>query len=76
MLGRRTNDRPSRRASSASRGAPWWALAALAVYRLSQLIAYDEGPGDLLQSFRIWAGCYDRGEDGRPKTSLGRLAGG
>lgn len=50
-----------------------WVLAAFAVYRLSQLVAEDEGPADLILKIRTWAGCYDRGEDGRPRTSLGRL---
>jgi hypothetical protein len=36
-------------------------------------VAYDEGPRDILLKFRVWAGCYDRGEDGRPRSSLGRL---
>ncbi len=50
-----------------------WALAALACYRLAQLIALDDGPADWLLRVRDWAGCSRYGEDGRPASSLGRL---
>ena len=50
-----------------------WLFAALAVYRLSQLVALDDGPWDWLLRFRTWAGCYDRGENGEPMTTWGKL---
>ena len=31
-----------------------WVLAALAVYRLSQLVAYEDGPFGLVRRFRAW----------------------
>lgn len=48
------------------------ALAVFAVFRVAELIAIDEGPGDVLLKFRVWAGAYTLGEDGRP-SSVGRL---
>lgn len=51
-----------------------WLLAALACYRLAQLIAIDDGPGDVCLRLRSLLGAYRRGADGRPDTSLGRLA--
>jgi hypothetical protein len=50
-------------------------LAAVACYRLAQLVALDDGPGDWLLRFRAWAGAYEYGEDGRARTSAGRLVG-
>lgn len=47
-------------------------IACLACYRLSELIAVDDGPGDILSTMRAKLGAYDLGEDGRPQTSLGR----
>ncbi len=52
-----------------------WLLAALACYRLAQLMALDDGPGDIFRELRLWAGCHEYGPDGRPKTGLGRLLG-
>lgn len=47
-------------------------LACFACFRLSELITVDDGPGDVLLKARAWLGAYDLGEDGKPKTSLGR----
>lgn len=48
-------------------------LAALATYRLAQLVAIDDGPGDVFLRLRVWAGSYEYGQDERPKSNLGRL---
>ena len=47
-------------------------IACLAVFRLAELIAIDDGPGDALLWIRAKLGAYDLGEDGRPETSIGR----
>lgn len=47
-------------------------LLVLACYRLSQLVAIDEGPGSVFLDFRARLGAYDRRADGEAKTSLGR----
>ena len=47
-------------------------IACFAVFRLSELIAVDDGPGDGLLWVRAKLGAYDIGEDGRPATSIGR----
>lgn len=49
-----------------------FALLSLLVYRLARLIAIDDGPFDLFLKFRDTLGAYDYGENGEPKTSLGR----
>ncbi len=48
-------------------------LAALVCFRLAELIAVDDGPGDVFMRLRIRAGSYDRDEQGRIKTGTGRL---
>ena len=48
-------------------------LGILACYRLSQMVVYDEGPFRLFDRLRVWAGCYDYGENGQPKSGWGRL---
>lgn len=50
-----------------------WLLAALAVYRVAQLLTIDDGPWRLFGRLRDAAGVYDRGGDGRPRTEFGRL---
>lgn len=50
-----------------------WLLAALSCYRLAQLVALDDGPGDVLLHLRERAGAYQYGSDGRPARSIGRL---
>lgn len=50
-----------------------WALAALTCYRMAQLVALDDGPGDVFLRLRERAGAYQYGDDGRPFTSIGRL---
>lgn len=47
-------------------------LLSLLVYRLARLIAIDDGPFDTILKFRDTLGAYDYGENGEPKTSLGR----
>ena len=47
-------------------------LAAFACFRLAELIAVDDGPGDVLLWMRAKLGAYDLGEDGQPQTNLGR----
>lgn len=47
-------------------------LACFACFRLAELIAVDDGPGDVLLWIRAKLGGYDLGEDGRPATSIGR----
>lgn len=54
------------------------ALAALACYRLSRLIAWEEGPGNAFGALRSSMGAGSEGidpETGQPATLLGRLAG-
>lgn len=48
-------------------------IAVFAVYRVAELIAIDEGPGDACLRLRVAVGCYDLDENGRIKTSVGRL---
>lgn len=50
-----------------------WILAAFAVYRLSALVAYDDGPGDVFLKLRGRLGAYQYGEDSRPARGVGRL---
>lgn len=47
-------------------------LAAFACFRLAELIAVDDGLGDILLMIRAKFGAYDLCEDGRPETSIGR----
>lgn len=47
-------------------------LACFACFRLSELIAVDDGPGDVLLQIRARLGAYDLDDDGRPATSIGR----
>ena len=35
-----------------------WLLAALATYRLAELVALDEGPFRFFARIRAWAGCH------------------
>lgn len=49
-------------------------VASFTCYRLSELIAVDDGPGDILLTIRAKLGGYDLDESGRPETSLGRAA--
>ena len=54
---------------------PDWLLfvmACFACYRLAELVAVDDGPGDVLLRMRAWLGAYDLDEDGKPRTSIGR----
>ena len=48
-------------------------LAVFAVYRLSALLAFDDGPADVFLRIRGAAGAYQYGEDGRPARAVGRL---
>lgn len=50
-------------------------LAALSCYRLSELAAMDDGPADVFLKVRMRGGAYDRDEQGRVTTSLGKLLG-
>lgn len=50
-----------------------WVCAALACYRLAQLIAIDDGPGRVFKRLRVWAGAYDRNARGEIETSRGQL---
>ena len=47
-------------------------LACFAVFRMAELIAVDDGPGDVLLWIRAKLGAYDLDDDGRPATSIGR----
>jgi hypothetical protein len=47
-------------------------LLILAAYRLTSLIASEEGPFGLFERLRAALGAYDYGPDGRPLTNLGR----
>lgn len=52
----------------------WLLLATLAVYRLAELVAFDEGFGGFGIMLREYAGAYDLNEaTGLPETSAGRL---
>jgi len=35
-----------------------WVLAALATYRLAELVAFDDGPLGVFRRIRCWAGCH------------------
>lgn len=48
-------------------------LAVFACFRLAELIAVDEGPGDVLLMLRAKLGAYDLGDDGQPETGVGRM---
>ena len=50
-------------------------LAVLACYRLSQLVAIDDGPLDIFLKFRTLVGVYDYDESGRAKSGFARLVG-
>lgn len=47
-------------------------LLILANYRLSRLIAIDDGPNDIMFQMRIWLGALDYDHQGEETTSLGR----
>ena len=47
-------------------------LACFACFRLAELIAVDDGPGNVFLTIRAKLGGYDLGDDGQPETSLGR----
>lgn len=49
-------------------------IAALAVYRLGRLFAYEDGPLDIFMGLRLTLGAYETDETGTPKGTLGRLA--
>jgi len=49
-----------------------WLLAALAVYRLSELVAYDAGPFGIIRRFRAWLANESMGLDALRET-LGDL---
>ena len=48
-------------------------LLTLAVYRVTQLLVYDDGPFDLIFKIRGKMGVYDLSQNGEPETSLGKL---
>jgi len=48
-------------------------LAVFACYRLAELIAIDDGPGDVFLWLRSRCGAYYLDADGKPVTSLGRF---
>jgi len=50
-----------------------WVLAALAAFRLTWSVVNDDGPADVLFKLRVWAGCFDRDENGECSTALGRF---
>lgn len=51
------------------------AVAALAAYRLSRLLAFEEGPGGVFDVLRgAMGGKVIDEETGQPATSLGRIA--
>lgn len=47
-------------------------VASFTCYRLSELIAVDDGPGDIFKKTRMILGAYNLNEDGVPASSLGR----
>jgi len=49
-------------------------LAVFACYRLAELVAVDDGPGDIFKKARTIMGAYYRDEYGDPESSLGKLA--
>lgn len=48
-------------------------LAALASFRLTQIVVFDEGPWSIFQNFRVRVGVYDLARNGEPATLWGRL---
>lgn len=50
-------------------------LAILACYRLSQFVAFDDGPFDLMLKIRELIGVYDYDESGRAKSGFAQLIG-
>lgn len=53
---------------------PWmFVILSLALYRLTRLVVYDDGPFDVFLTIRILAGAYDRGKNGRPSSLSGRM---
>lgn len=39
-------------------------LLVLAVFRLAELLVFDDGPFDVIFRLRVWTGIYDRDQDG------------
>lgn len=48
-------------------------LAALGAHRATQFITLDDGPGDVMLDIREKLGVYDLGDDGHPKSGIGRF---
>jgi len=48
-------------------------IVGLAVYRLAQLLVYDDGPGEIVLRLRAWAGVYTLGENGKPTSKWGQF---
>lgn len=51
----------------------WSILAMLFTHRATQLLVVDTGMFEVFLKFRIGMGVYDLGEDGEPKSELGKL---
>ena len=53
----------------------WFVLAILTLHRLTQFLAFDEGPYQLAIRWRDWMGAYLLDQaTGEPATARGRLA--
>lgn len=49
-------------------------MAMLSCYRLSRMVAWEEGPFGIFEALRGVMGAGKTGEDGQPGSLLGRLA--
>lgn len=48
-------------------------LTAIAVWRISYMVVFEDGPGDIFLMVRATSGTHILGEDGRPDSGMGRI---
>lgn len=48
-------------------------ICGLAVWRVTSLLVYEDGPFEIFVKLRAAAGVYDLGEDGKPSSFFGGL---
>lgn len=50
----------------------WFGVTALAVFRVAELLVFDDGPAAIFLRVRAWTGMYDRDEFGKPYANATR----